>query len=212
MPESPCVATMTRSASRDRATAVSTTAGCPSASFESARKTEEGSRGATDIWSGDFDADGKLDLAFIYDRQAYLMMGRGDGFFESPKLMPPVLALVRDVGDFNGDGRSDIIVAENVLPPVTILLLTRADGTFDRQAVGVDLATGLVEFLRPDFLIRDLDLRSQIALTQEETDAYNVRRGTAFTGVIRRFDPILTGGVGAILLAVSGYIVTRPSA
>jgi translocation and assembly module TamA len=61
---------------------------------------------------------------------------------------------------------------------------------------GTDQLGALAEFLRPDFVIRDLDLRSQIALTQEETDAYNSRKATAFTGVLYRFDPILTGGVG----------------
>jgi translocation and assembly module TamA len=61
---------------------------------------------------------------------------------------------------------------------------------------GLDQMSALGEFLRPDFLIRNLDLRSQVALTDEETDAYDARRATAFTGLIRRFDPILTGGTG----------------
>jgi translocation and assembly module TamA len=62
--------------------------------------------------------------------------------------------------------------------------------------LGTEQMAALAEFLRPDFLIRDLDLRSQIALSEEHSDAYDDRRATAFTGVIRRFDPTLTGGAG----------------
>jgi len=62
--------------------------------------------------------------------------------------------------------------------------------------LGLNQMATLAEFLRPDFVIRDLDLRSQVSLTEEQSDAYDDRRATAFTGVIRRFDPILTGGAG----------------
>jgi translocation and assembly module TamA len=62
--------------------------------------------------------------------------------------------------------------------------------------LGTELMGALAEFLRPDFLIRDLDLRSQISLSEEQSDAYDDRRATAFTGVVRRFDPTLTGGAG----------------
>jgi len=62
--------------------------------------------------------------------------------------------------------------------------------------LGTEQEAALVEFLRPDFLIRDLDLRSAISLSKEQSDAYDDRRATAFAGVIRRFDPTLTGGTG----------------
>jgi translocation and assembly module TamA len=62
--------------------------------------------------------------------------------------------------------------------------------------LGLNQMATLAEFLRPDFVIPDLDLRSQVSLSEEQSDAYDDRRATAFTGVIRRFDPILTGGAG----------------
>jgi translocation and assembly module TamA len=62
--------------------------------------------------------------------------------------------------------------------------------------IGTEQLGGLAEFVRPDFLMRDLDLRSQIALTEEQSDAYDSRRATAFTGLIYHFDSILTGGAG----------------
>ncbi|MGH6940186.1 autotransporter assembly complex protein TamA [Hypericibacter sp.] len=61
---------------------------------------------------------------------------------------------------------------------------------------GMDQRSALAEFLRPDFLIPDLTLRSQFTLDSEETDAYDVRSATVFTGLVRKFDPVLTGGIG----------------
>jgi translocation and assembly module TamA len=62
--------------------------------------------------------------------------------------------------------------------------------------LGMDQRSALAEFLRPDFLIPDLTLRSQFVLDDQQTDAYDVRSATAFTGLVRKFDPALTGGVG----------------
>jgi translocation and assembly module TamA len=61
---------------------------------------------------------------------------------------------------------------------------------------GLNEYGGLAEFTRPDFLMRSLDLRSELSLTQENFDAYDSRRASAFAGVIRRFEPSLTGGAG----------------
>lgn len=62
--------------------------------------------------------------------------------------------------------------------------------------LGMDQRSALAEFLRPDFLIPDLSLRAQFTLDDEQTDAYDVRSATAFTGLLYKFDPILTGGAG----------------
>ena len=61
---------------------------------------------------------------------------------------------------------------------------------------GTDQRSALAEFLRPDFIIPDLTLRSQFTLDNEETDAYDVRSATVFTGLVRKFTPTLTGGAG----------------
>lgn len=62
--------------------------------------------------------------------------------------------------------------------------------------LGTDQRSALAEFLRPDFIIPDLTLRSQFTLDNEETDAYDVRSATVFTGLVRKFSPTLTGGAG----------------
>lgn len=61
---------------------------------------------------------------------------------------------------------------------------------------GLNQYGGLAEFTRPDFLMRGLDLRSELSLIQQNFDAYDSRRAIAFAGLIRRFEPSLSGGAG----------------
>lgn len=78
----------------------------------------------------DFNKDGHLDLAIPSDGGIVLLMGKGDGSFQS-------VAQVYDVGnpvttiavaDFNSDKLPDIAVA--IGAPIPRLLLGQADGTF----------------------------------------------------------------------------------
>ena len=61
---------------------------------------------------------------------------------------------------------------------------------------GLSQYGALAQFRRPDFLTRNLDLRTEIALTQENVDAYDSKRASAFTGVDRHFSREITGGAG----------------
>lgn len=59
--------------------------------------------------AGDFNGDGKPDLAISDNTGVFVLLGNGDGTFESPALyslgaMPGFLVL----GDFNGDGHLDL--------------------------------------------------------------------------------------------------------
>lgn len=67
------------------------------------------------IVTGDFNEDGKLDLA----TGTYILQGNGDGTFQSP-LDFGGTAQVLATGDFNGDGRPDLAAQSN--PNVAVLL------------------------------------------------------------------------------------------
>jgi hypothetical protein len=95
------------------------------------------------IVAGDFNGDGKLDVAVTdYGANAVLiLLGNGDGTFQAPITVPVGNAPMAMVtGDFNCDGKLDIAVANDGDNTVTILL-GNADGTFT-PASGSPYAVG----------------------------------------------------------------------
>jgi hypothetical protein len=98
------------------------------------------------IATGDFNSDGKPDLASISYVDggtpcASVFLGNGDGTFQpaintQTSATPVALA----VGDFNGDGKLDLAVAENNVGSSQVeILLGNGDGTF---RAGLTLAIG----------------------------------------------------------------------
>jgi len=97
-----------------------------------------------DVAIADFNADGNHDLAVsnscyfydCYDGNVSVLLGRGDGTFAAQTQWAPGQgttfrpARVR-TGDFNGDGREDVAVANNLFRGGVITLPGRGDGTFD---------------------------------------------------------------------------------
>lgn len=84
---------------------------------------------------GDFNRDGKLDMAVVNSNQGTVsvFLGRGDGTFSAPVTFavgryPDAIA----VGDFNGDGKLDLVVANNASATVSVLQ-GNGDGTFAPQ-------------------------------------------------------------------------------
>jgi FG-GAP-like repeat/Abnormal spindle-like microcephaly-assoc'd, ASPM-SPD-2-Hydin len=90
-------------------------------------------QGPTSIGVGDFNGDGKLDLAVaasLNNTQVSIFLGNGDGTFQSPVNYeagngPTSVA----VADFNNDGKLDLAVADAVSATVNVLL-GNGDGTF----------------------------------------------------------------------------------
>jgi protocatechuate 3,4-dioxygenase beta subunit len=96
----------------------------------------------TTLAVGDFNGDGKIDLVVEDSGNGFLsiLLGNGDGTFQTPVAPYSVpsnatgLSSVA-VGDFNGDGRLDLVVASQSL----ILFLGNGDGTFQSM---LTLSTG----------------------------------------------------------------------
>src|SRR5437879_5967595 len=120
----------------------------------------------TAVTTGDFNGDGKLDLAAIDTSPASLfsiILGNGDGTFQSPRSFPvnqpqadqsfPVAIIA---GDFDGDHKLDLAIASfgvfanNVLGSISIFL-GNGDGTFrGHNNIASSIPTGLavVQFNR----------------------------------------------------------------
>jgi hypothetical protein len=102
---------------------------------------------------GDFNGDGKLDIATANNGTVSVLLGNGDGTFQkhqdfsagAPGTCSPAVCGSTDiaVGDFNGDGKLDVVVSNsvgNVDPGTASVLLGNGDGTLQPQ---VQYATGV---------------------------------------------------------------------
>ncbi len=128
------------------------------------------------IAAGDFNGDGKLDLvtargetvptALLTAQLAFVgvLIGHGDGSFATEAEIPLPMRGVQDaaplvaVGDFNGDGKPDIVVVfpaasygATIAPQVMYLLLGHGDGTFQAPLATVLAGSGAVALVVGDF-------------------------------------------------------------
>ncbi len=93
----------------------------------------------------DFNDDGKVDVvALDIDSQLHVLLGNGAGAFTTSAIFPNVTTYL--LGDFDGDGNTDIVIAGNFSPSFTVLLGS-GDGTFRSgpvtQIPGVNPAVSL---------------------------------------------------------------------
>jgi hypothetical protein len=90
------------------------------------------------VITGDFNGDGKLDVAYTNapSTELFVQLGNGDGSFQAPlnSSLPPgggILDFALATADFNRDGKLDLVVLGESGPfSVVNILLGNGDGTF----------------------------------------------------------------------------------
>jgi len=108
----------------------------PPASFAAARNDEVG-RSVVSVATGDFNGDGKPDLAAALNQGGVgVLLGNGDGTFQTAVNYPAGsnTAWVA-VADLNGDGKLDLAVTDGGIAGKVYVLLGNGNGTF-QTAVG----------------------------------------------------------------------------
>jgi hypothetical protein len=84
--------------------------------------------GVHSVSMGDFNGDGKMDLAVITGFGVVVLLGNGDGTFRNP-LAYGAAKLYAAVGDVNGDGKPDLVTVDDTDDGVSVLLNTYIPGS-----------------------------------------------------------------------------------
>ena len=153
------------------------------------------------IATGEFNGDGKLDLAVANDfsNSVSILLGNGNGTFRpaaaySAGSGPIAIA----VGDFNADGKLDLVIANNGSGDVTVFL-GNGDGTF-QPGVAYSAGSGPIAVAAGDF---NADGKLDLAVANNGSGDVTVLLGRG-NGT---FEPgaVYTTGQGASSVAVGDF-------
>jgi hypothetical protein len=138
---------------------------------------------------GDFNGDGKLDLAVIdgqgnsYTSAVLILLGNGDGTFTQAGSYPlNTNAASGTTADFNGDGKLDIAIADNI--GLVSILLGNGDGTFKPR---VDYEIGTFPWGQIALGDFNEDGNLDLAVADGGSMQYRFCSGTATVPFSRRF-------------------------
>ncbi len=111
--------------------------------FTKAPGTPVSLNGATLLTTGDYNGDGKLDLALTAyggSSQVAVFPGNGDGSFQAnPDLTSSTIEytpFLFTTGDFNGDGIADLFLGAQINGTTINVLQGKGDGTFSEVSIG----------------------------------------------------------------------------
>ena len=149
------------------------------------------------IQVGDFNGDGKLDMAVsgIDSDYVYILLGNGDGTFTlKSKYSIPYQVCAIVVGDFNGDGKPDLAVQGGFGGSINILL-GNGDGTFTLKS---SLAVSSAQYIlaAADF---DGDGKLDLAVSDNANDSVDLYLGNG--------DGTFTAGPSLADETGSGYLL-----
>ena len=162
--------------------------------------------GPRQIAVGDFNGDGKADLAIApFDPDGItfkvtILLGNGDGTFTaaaSPETLTGIKSIV--VGDFNGDGKADLAVGSEYLSFVSILL-GNGDGTFT-AAPNPNLTCAPASLVTGDF---NGDGKLDLAMADEATNTVKILLGSG-NGTFTLAPGNLPAGVAPYALATGDF-------
>ena len=164
--------------------------------------------GASSLVAADLNGDGKLDLVGVNPNGAGVLLGNGDGTFQSPLMitnLPNLRSLA--VGDINGDGYQDLVTFSTVTGEI---LYGKGDGSFQQP----------IAFAAPftyTLLVGDFngDGFTDIAGFDLEGQSVSVFLGGAFTDLaisVNHGDGLTQGQVGAAYNITVSNVATLASA